>query len=143
MSVARRGRRPGAGRKAGGRNKSTIEREIRAAHDLEAAQNYDLLPLDVLLARMRNEPLPTGHMVTDQQFQAAVAAALFLHPRLSAGAYQKPPSPIKIDVSALTSEERKTLLAAIRRGFIRQIDDSDADNRVIDGEALPVAARGR
>jgi hypothetical protein len=86
-----------------------------------------LLPLDVILARMRNELLPNGQMVTDQQFQAAVAAAPFLHPRLSAVAYQRPPRRAKFDVSVLTTQERKMLLAAIRRGLIRQVDDAGAD----------------
>jgi hypothetical protein len=32
---------------------------------------------------MRGEPLPNGKLVTDEQFQAAVAAAPFIHPRLA------------------------------------------------------------
>ena len=49
MNTARGGSRPGAGRKAGGRNKATIEREIRTAHGLEAAQT-GVLPLDVMFS---------------------------------------------------------------------------------------------
>jgi hypothetical protein len=43
-----------------------------------------LLPLDIMLARVRGEPLPNGKMPTEEQFQAAVAAAPYIHPRLAA-----------------------------------------------------------
>lgn len=81
MSARRGGARPGAGRKAGGRNKATIEREIRTAHGLEAAQT-GVLPLDVMFARMLDEPLTNGKKPTDEQFQAAVCAAPYIHARL-------------------------------------------------------------
>lgn len=42
------------------------------------------MPLDVMLARMRDEALPNGAKVTDQQFEAAVAAAPYLHQKLTA-----------------------------------------------------------
>jgi hypothetical protein len=57
---------------------------LRAKQGLAAAATAGLLPLDVLLARMRGEPLPNGEMPTDLQVQAAIAAAPFLHARLSA-----------------------------------------------------------
>lgn len=78
----RGGAHPGAGRKQGGKNKATIERELRAAAGLEAAK-AGLMPLDVLLARMRGETLPNGHEPTDAQVAAARDAAPYLHPRLA------------------------------------------------------------
>jgi hypothetical protein len=105
------------GQKTGGRqrgtpNKATIEREIRAAHGVHAAVNGGVLPLDILLARMRDEPLPNGEKPTDAQFEAAVAAAPYLHPRLAATTLKasvtlpvKPP----IDTDQLTDEQREVL----------------------------------
>ena len=81
--MPRGGYRPGAGRKAGSLNRATVERRLRAKQGLAAAATAGLLPLDVLLARMRGDPLPNGKLVTDEQFQAAVAAAPFIHPRLA------------------------------------------------------------
>lgn len=78
------GARSGAGRKAGGKNRATIEHEMRARAGIQDALNSGLLPLDVMLARMRGQPLPNGRMVTDEQFQAAIAAAPYVHPRLAA-----------------------------------------------------------
>jgi hypothetical protein len=78
MSATHGGSRPGAGRKAAGRNKTTIEREMRAARGVAGAEDAGLMPLDVMLARMRGEPLSNGQIVTDEQFAAAVAAAPYM-----------------------------------------------------------------
>jgi len=72
------------GRKPGTPNKATVERRLRATHGLRTALDDGLLPLDVMLARMRDEPLPNGQRVTDEQFQAAVAAAPYIHQKLAA-----------------------------------------------------------
>ena len=77
------GARPGAGRKWGGRNKATVERQLRAQHGIQAAKEDGVLPLDVMLAVMRGEPLPDGKKPTDEQLRAAIAAAPYLHPRLA------------------------------------------------------------
>jgi hypothetical protein len=77
------GARPGAGRKCGGRNRATVERELRAQHGIQAATEDGMLPLDVMLAVMRDEPLPDGKKPTDEQLRAAIAAAPYLHPRLA------------------------------------------------------------
>lgn len=74
---------PGAGRKAGGKNKATVERELRAKQGLDLVNDGGPLPLDVIVARMRGIPLPDGSTVSDEQFQAAVAAAPYIHPRLA------------------------------------------------------------
>ncbi len=72
------------GRPPGAKNKLTLVREALARAGIEDARNSGLLPLDVMLARMHGEPLPNGRMVTDEQFQAAVAAAPYVHPRPAA-----------------------------------------------------------
>lgn len=109
------GARVGAGRKPGGKNRATVERQIRAAHGVAAAVERGLMPLDILLARMRGEKLPNGKEVTDDQFGAAVCAAPFLHSRLSAVAYKEvPPSP-RVDLSGLSLEEKKSLLELMDR----------------------------
>jgi hypothetical protein len=50
--------------------------------------NVSSLPLDVMLCRMKHEPLPNGSLVTDDQFAAAVAAAPYLHAKLSAAVFK-------------------------------------------------------
>lgn len=71
------------GRTAGTPNKATVQRQIMAERGIHAALNDGLMPMDVLLARIRNQPLPDGKFATADQFAAAVAAAPYLHPRLS------------------------------------------------------------
>jgi hypothetical protein len=69
------GRRPGAGRKPGSKS-----RKSREAADKLAASG--ITPLEIMVARMRDEPI-NGKPVTDEQFEAAQAAAPYIHPRLS------------------------------------------------------------
>jgi hypothetical protein len=71
------------GRQMGVPNRATIERELRARHGIQAATEDDVLPLDIMLAVMRDEPLPNGLKATDEQLRAAIAAAPYLHPRLA------------------------------------------------------------
>lgn len=79
----RGGARPGGGRPPGSRNLSTIARELKAQQGLDLINDGGPLPLDVIVARMRGLTLPDGSLVTDDQFQAAVAAAPYVHPRLA------------------------------------------------------------
>ena len=65
-----------AGRPKGMKNLATIEREIRTRAGVKSILNEGLLPLDVMLVRMRGQTLPSGMAVTDEQFVAAVHAAL-------------------------------------------------------------------
>lgn len=67
------------GRPKGVKNRATIEREVRAAQGVKAAVEGGDLPLDVMLKRMRGDS-----EITDNQFQAAIAAAPYVHPRLAA-----------------------------------------------------------
>lgn len=71
------------GRGPRGRHRRTIERDLRAKLAIEDARETGVLPLDVMLLRMRGEPLPDGKMVTEEMFQAAQAAAPYIHPRLA------------------------------------------------------------
>jgi hypothetical protein len=77
----RGGARPGAGRPAGGKNKATIEREVRAAHGIAAAMESGVMPLDVMLQVMRGGD--EAEQISDRQFQAAVAAAPYVHAKLN------------------------------------------------------------
>src|SRR5436305_10278549 len=109
------------GRKTGGRqlgtpNKATLERQLRAAHGVSAAMQDGLLPLDVILARMRCEPLANGDFVTNEQFEAACAAAPYIHPKLSAVAVKDDrPSSAQLDLSRLTLEELHLLNRFVRK----------------------------
>ena len=67
------GRKTG-GRKKGVPNKATVEKKLRATKGIESAAESGVLPLDVMLARMRSQTIG-GKNVTDDQFAAAVAAA--------------------------------------------------------------------
>lgn len=82
-SNGRGGARPGAGRKAGSATKKTREIADRAAAE-------GITPLEFMLQIMRTEP-PTDiedmRVLTDLQqmrFEAAKAAAPYVHPRLAA-----------------------------------------------------------
>jgi len=66
----RGGKRPGAGRPAGSRNKRTKEQ-------LEAAA-AGILPLDYLLTIMRDEEQKPADRMT-----AAISAAPYIHPKLA------------------------------------------------------------
>src|SRR4051812_31623657 len=104
-----RGLKTGA-RQRGTPNRSTVERRLRASNGIQSALNGGLLPLDVMLARMRDEPLPNGQRVTDEQFQAAVAAAAYVHPWLAAVAVRETPDPVALQE-----------VAEIRTALIRRL----------------------
>src|SRR5436305_3954986 len=109
-------RRKTGGRQLGTPNKATVERQLRASHGLAAATQDGLLPLNVMLARMRGEPLANGDFVTDEQFQAACAAAPYIHPKLSAVAVEDDrPSAAQLDLSRLTLEELHLLNRFMRK----------------------------
>jgi hypothetical protein len=69
--MPRGGARPGAGRRAGGKNRRTAERE-------KAIAESGLSPLEYLIQVYRDEAEDTG-----KRLDAAKAAAPYLHPRLS------------------------------------------------------------
>jgi hypothetical protein len=79
------GARQGGGRPPGAKNKSTVERELRARTAAEAVlSGADPLPTDVMAARMLDRVLPDGRHVTDSMYEAAVALAPYVHPKLTA-----------------------------------------------------------
>jgi hypothetical protein len=49
----------------------------------QKALTSGILPLEVMLAKMRGVPLPDGKMPTDEQVAAAALAAPYIHPRLA------------------------------------------------------------
>jgi hypothetical protein len=69
--MPRGGARPGAGRKPGSATKRTREIADRAA-------DAGLTPLDYMLGLLRDESLPP-----DMRFEAAKAAAPYVHPKLA------------------------------------------------------------
>ena len=71
------GPQPGAGRKPGTKNRTTIEREQMAALGIKTMQELKRTPLDIMLAKMNGDDT-----ITDAQFAAAQAAAPYIHPRL-------------------------------------------------------------
>ena len=98
----RGGARPGAGRKPGRTPRAVKEltsRHIMALADLRRTVHAGLLPLEVMLYRMRGIPLPDGTMVTNDMMDAAESAAPYVHPKLQAIA-------VRAGDTALTQEER-------------------------------------
>jgi hypothetical protein len=61
---------------------------MRALAGIEAAVATGILPLDVLLCRMRGQPLPDGRTVTNEMFAAAVAAAPYIHSKLNSASVE-------------------------------------------------------
>jgi len=82
QSNGRGGRRPGAGRKTGSATRKTREIADKAAEE-------GITPLEFMLKIMRH-PLPNPHApqsledAIDLRFEAAKAAAPYVHPKLSA-----------------------------------------------------------
>jgi hypothetical protein len=72
------GMRPGAGRPKGSQNRRTTELRELAERGIENALSSDLSPLCVMLAMMRGD-----QTVTREMFEAAQAAAPYVHPRLA------------------------------------------------------------
>ena len=105
-----RGSKPGehrGGRTKGTPNKATVVRQMRAVAGLKAAEESGELPLDVILRRMHGDTT-----VTDRQFEAAVAAAPYLHPRMAVMAVQTvPEDPV---VEARRVQVRAEMIASLQ-----------------------------
>lgn len=99
---------------------------------LQLATDGGLLPLHVMLARLRHETLPNGRAPTDKQVAVAIAAAPYIHPRLSAVAFQEQRPPSRIDTSKLTNEQRKQLLLIMRSGLLQP----DGAVKTIEGQVV-------
>jgi hypothetical protein len=94
------------GRRAGTPNRATVERAARARAGIEAALATGLMPLDVILTVMRGGP--AAEAISERQYQAACAAAPFLHPKLSSTSLD---ATLRGSPDSLTDEQ----LAAIAR----------------------------
>jgi hypothetical protein len=121
------GTRPG-GRAKGTPNKATIVKRALIAQAKQDAFDGGLLPLQIMLARMRDEPLPNGEKVTDAQLQAAALAAPYIHPRLS-----------NVDatvnhrglVAAASDEALLTIALAGRRPAVAQKNDTPGSGGMV------------
>lgn len=72
------GPRPGSGRKKGTKNPATIQKEALLSEVIERAVGGEATPLEVMLGIMRDPETPAA-----MKFEAAKAAAPYVHPRLS------------------------------------------------------------
>ena len=102
------GARPGAGRKPGMGSRPVMTKkavqEMSRRHSMALVEirktvHAGLLPLEVMLYRMRGIPMPDGQLVSEDMMDAAIAAAPYVHPKLQAIA-------IRPGDAALTQEER-------------------------------------
>lgn len=73
----------GQGRILGSKNKQKTHLESLARRSLALAHSKQITPLDVLTSRYTGQPMPNGKHPTDEQIQAAIAAAPYVHPRLA------------------------------------------------------------
>ena len=81
------------GRQKGTPNRATLEKRIRAQSGIAKAKLSGVLPLDIILTvAAGGEP---AARITDRQLQAAIAAAPYVHPKLTAVALKDvtPPDP--------------------------------------------------
>lgn len=97
------GPRPGSGRPKGAKSKTTIMKESVLEEVLTRAIQDETTPLEVMLTIMRDPASPAA-----MKFEAAKAAAPYVHPRLS----QVDSRVTKVhDVAELTPEQIDGLLA--------------------------------
>lgn len=97
------------GRRKGTPNLVTVERRMRAQAGVIDARETGVMPLDIILAVARGGD--AADKITDRQLNAAIAAAPFLHPRLTAVAVKDmtPPDP------HLAQQQAETRAAIIAR----------------------------
>jgi hypothetical protein len=130
--MPRGGPQPNSGRKPGTKNRTTVERELRARFGLQAVlEDGGPLPLDILTSRMRDVPLPTGQRISDEMFQAAVAAAPYIHPRLA----QADLAVRSDNVVRIISEAPMSVEQWCREHNVSTAGNDDAATPVIEGTA--------
>ncbi|MDO9712366.1 hypothetical protein [Paracraurococcus lichenis] len=95
------------GRKPGTKNKATLEREARARAGLTEALTGGPMPLDVILTVMRGGE--AAAQISERQYDAAVAAAPYLHPRLASTTVD---ATVRRSLSDFTDEELAALAGA-------------------------------
>jgi hypothetical protein len=120
------------GFKSGGRTKGTPNRagqktkEIVRRSLMRQVLDSSVTPLDVLCCRMRDEPLPNGRKVSDEQFAAAVAAAPYVHARLSAQIVKN------LDPKAATPDAIESRVMELLTKGRTNVERLDA-GRIVDG----------
>lgn len=87
------GKRGGAGRKAGSRSRKSAERAVKAAEQ-------GLTPLEFMLNILRDE-----EQSSHDRFEAAKAAAPFVHPRLAA-----------VEIAGALTMKQEEAVDLLRRG---------------------------
>ena len=123
--VKRKGERMKPGPKIGTRTRVTLRRDLKCAEAIERALSEDVTPLDVMMMRMKGDL-----SVTDAQFEAAIALAPYLHPKLTATAFvDATPKQAPIDLSQCTAEE----LAVLRKVTMRSLEAGRASPKPMSG----------
>jgi hypothetical protein len=115
-------------------------RKMAAMRAVQMARELGILPLDVLGAVMLMGVGPESEGKSGflrDQFEAAVAMAPFIHPKLAAIAYTPPPDPDaekrRNMLAQLTYQERKELQAILEAARARGVMDIE---RVLDGRPV-------
>lgn len=102
--MSRGGRREGAGRKRGSESAATKERRAAIMEMARELKDAGATPLDILSRVMQGDV-----SITEMQFEAAKAAAPYIHPKLSAIQMD---ARVRRSVEDMTDEE----LAALASG---------------------------
>lgn len=98
-----------AGRRLGGRNRRTLETMAGVEKAIQATLDRGVLPLEIMMAVARGGV--ASLLITDRQLNAAIAAAPYVHPRLSAVAIKEVP----------VSSEADVIRAATRAAMIKAL----------------------
>jgi hypothetical protein len=132
-SAAQKGGRP-----KGGLTAMQNARQAAVMRALTIVRQWGIAPVDVLQAVMILDigPAEEGKSgFTRMQFEAAVACAPYVHPKLAAIAYTPPPDPDaekrRNMLAQLTYQERKELQAILEAARARGVMDIE---RVLDGK---------
>jgi hypothetical protein len=124
------------GRKLGAKGKLPQRRRQVALATIERLDRQGIMPLDVMLAVMRQGFEKSGYNV--DQYRAAVDAAPYMHPKLTAIAYQPPPDEEAAErremLAKLTFDERKELISILERARARAAVQLDASAERADGD---------
>jgi hypothetical protein len=93
-----------AGRKTGGRVKGVQNKltPVRKSQIKEAIENSDVTPLEVMLAVMNGTP----PAYSDRQFEAAKAAAPYVHPRKVDHGEDRPANNTTVIIGGVTDADR-------------------------------------
>lgn len=111
---APKGSNRGGGRKPGQKNRALHWKAKAAALQMEVAAGKKRAPIQVILEVMEGANKRT---ITDRMFKAAIEAAPYVHPKLSAVAVKQVPNPEderrRAALSGLSYQQRREILAII------------------------------